>query len=66
MTNTTCKGEKNTVYTGCVFKSLMTDKAIALQNYKETKAAYKANMNSENWVRFCEAKTTCRLLGVRI
>lgn len=41
-------------------------KENALNNYKEAKKAYIENATSENWKAFCEAKTICMHLGVRI
>lgn len=41
-------------------------KAEALKKYKETKENVKANYNTENWVKFCNAKKECMALGVRI
>lgn len=41
-------------------------KAEALKKYKEAKENVKANYNTENWVKFCNAKRECMLLGVRI
>lgn len=47
-------------------KSLEIKKSIALENYKTAKAEYLANTNNENWIKFCNAKKECMLLGVRI
>ncbi len=41
-------------------------KAEALKKYKEAKENVKANYNTENWVKFCNAKKECMALGVRI
>ena len=43
-----------------------TSKEIALREYKEAKKNYLENMTNENWVKFCDAKTTCMKLGIRI
>jgi hypothetical protein len=43
-----------------------TSKEIALSEYKEAKRNYLENMTKENWVKFCNAKTNCMLLGIRI
>lgn len=45
---------------------LATDKAKALEIYKEAKKAYFENRTNENWITFCNAKRNCMLLGVRI
>ena len=42
------------------------NKAEALKNYKEAKAEYLKNMTNKNWIAFCNAKTNCMRLGVRI
>lgn len=44
----------------------MTNREEAKRIYKETKAAWLANQTNENWIAFCNAKRTCRLLGIRI
>lgn len=41
-------------------------KEEALNNYKEAKKEYLENRTNENWVAFCEAKTNCMRLGIRI
>lgn len=38
----------------------------ALENYKNAKKAYLENRTNENWIAFCNAKTLCMRLGVRI
>lgn len=45
---------------------MKTNKDAALKAYKEAKNNYIANMTNENWIRFCDAKRTCMLLGMRI
>lgn len=45
---------------------MYTNKETALNNYKEAKKAYLENRTNENWIAFCEAKTNCMRLGVRI
>lgn len=47
-------------------KDLQKNKADALDAYKAAKAAYLENMNSKNWIAFCNAKTNCMRLGFRI
>lgn len=47
-------------------KDLQKNKADALDAYKAAKAAYLENMNSKNWITFCNAKTDCMRLGIRI
>lgn len=42
------------------------NKEEALKIYKEAKKAYLENMTNENWIKFCDAKTNCMKLGVRI
>lgn len=42
------------------------NKEEALRNYKEAKKAYIENRTNENWIKFCEAKSNCMRLGVRI
>jgi len=45
---------------------MRTDKDKALNNYREAKIAYLENRTNENWVKFCNAKRECMLLGIRI
>lgn len=45
---------------------IKTEKETALKIYKEKKNAYLQDMTPENWKAYCEAKTVCMLLGVRI
>ena len=42
------------------------NKNEALNNYKEAKKNYLENTSKENWIKFCDAKTVCMKLGVRI
>ena len=46
--------------------TIQTDKKQALQAYKDTKAAWHADPSRVNWIAFCDAKITCRRLGVLI
>ena len=39
---------------------------IAKESYKVSKESYLKNRTTENWVKFCDAKKECMLLGVRI
>lgn len=41
-------------------------KEEALKNYKAAKQQYCNDMNQENWIKFCDAKSICMRLGVRI
>lgn len=45
---------------------MTTNKDLALNNYKERKKAYLENMTNENWLLYCDAKTVCMRLGIRI
>lgn len=45
---------------------LEESKKKALENYKKAKQAYIDNMSSENWIAYCDTKTECMRLGVRI
>lgn len=45
---------------------MRTGRDEALNNYKEAKKAYLENRTNENWIKFCDAKKVCMLLGVRI
>lgn len=45
---------------------MYTNKEEALRIYKEAKEKYLADMNDKNWAEFCNAKSTCMKLGVRI
>ena len=45
---------------------IKTDKETALKAYKEAKQRYLKEMTEANWKSFCEAKTTCMRLGIRI
>lgn len=47
-------------------KDLNSRKMEAIEAYKEAKRAYKEDMSDENWIRFCNAKRACMLLGCRI
>lgn len=44
----------------------LTNKEVAKENYKTTKANYLSNPTNDNWKKFCDAKRTCMLLGIRI
>ena len=46
--------------------SLAEKKKVALSAYKETKAKYLETMSNEDWIKFCEVKRVCMLLGVII
>lgn len=48
------------------YEDLKTAMPKALETYKKTRADYIKSPCKENWVKFCEAKRTCMLLGVRI
>ena len=48
------------------FEDLQTEKAKALAIYKLEKMDYLQNRSDENWLKFCEAKKNCMLLGCRI
>lgn len=41
-------------------------KIEARKKFKEAKSAYLASPTKDNWIRFCEAKRLCMLLGVII
>lgn len=47
-------------------KNLQQRKADALEAYKAAKTAYLENRNNKNWIVFCDAKTSCMRLGIRI
>lgn len=36
------------------------------KQYKTTKENYLNNRTNENWIKFCEAKRNCMLLGIII
>ena len=44
----------------------MTNKDLALKNYKERKIAYLKNKTNENWISFCDARVVCMRLGIRV
>ena len=46
--------------------NMYTNKEEALRIYKEAKEKYLTDMNDKNWIEFCNAKSTCMKLGVRI
>ena len=46
--------------------SLEQKKEIALENYKNARDVYMNNITKENWIKFCDAKRICMLLGVKI
>lgn len=41
-------------------------KSEARKKFKEAKSAYLERPIKDNWIRFCEAKRMCMLLGVII
>lgn len=45
---------------------IRTDKEKTLNLYKEAKQRYLENRTNENWIAFCNAKTNCMRLGIRI
>lgn len=47
-------------------KSLDEKKSEAIKEYKEAKQAYIENQSNENWIRFCNAKRNCMMIGCRI
>ena len=46
--------------------SMYMSKEEALANYKQAKKNYLDNNTYENWIIFCDARTICMRLGVRI
>ena len=46
--------------------NMYMNKEEALRIYKEAKEKYLTDMNDKNWIEFCNAKSTCMKLGVRI
>ena len=38
----------------------------AKETYKAVKENYLKNRTNENWIKFCDVKKECMLLGVRI
>lgn len=70
--NNGCNGTQCQVWTGCVryvrdsAKALKQQKADALCEYKQAKEKYTTAPTNENWMRFCDKKRVCMLLGVRI
>ena len=47
-------------------KTIEAKKAKALNQYKETRAAYLENPSKENWIAFCNAKRDCRRFGIAV
>lgn len=47
-------------------KDLQTRKSDTLKLYQLAKAEYLQNRTAENWRNFCDRKTDCMRLGVRI
>lgn len=47
-------------------ETLNQKKEAAWSEFKEARKAYLADMSEENWLRFCETKNNCMLLGVLI
>lgn len=45
---------------------IKTDKQNALKEYKAAKENYLNNRTQTNWIKFCNAKRICMLLGVII
>ena len=46
--------------------NMYMNKEEALRIYKEAKEKYLSDMTNKNWIEFCNAKSTCMKLGVRI
>ena len=46
--------------------TLNEKKALAKAQYKEAKARYMETMSKSDWIKFCNAKRACMLLGVII
>lgn len=46
--------------------TLTEKKAAAMETYKAAKNTYMETMSKADWIKFCDAKRTCMLLGVRI
>ena len=38
----------------------------ALNKYREARKAYLENKTNDNWIKFCNAKRECMLLGIRL
>lgn len=47
-------------------KNLQQEKTDALNAYKTAKATYLKDPNYANWLTFCDTKSICMRLGVRI
>jgi hypothetical protein len=45
---------------------LEKDKKQALADYNKAREEYLKNRSNGNWVRFCDAKRNCMMLGVLI
>lgn len=46
---------------------MLKDKMVAAKEaYKAAKESYFKNRTTENWIKFCDAKKECMLLGIRI
>ena len=46
--------------------TLKEKKETALKDYKVARKNYLENMSNDNWIKFCDAKTNCMKLGIRI
>lgn len=44
----------------------MTNKTKALEDYKAAKENYLKDLTTDNWIKFCDAKRVCMLLGIRL
>lgn len=42
---------------------LNTRKQNALEQYKKARTEYLETLTKESWIRFCDCKRECRLLG---
>ena len=47
-------------------EKLRNQQAEALEAYKQAKAHYLEDMTNDNWIKFCDARTNCMRLGVKI
>lgn len=45
---------------------MYTNREEALNNYKACKQQYLNDMSNENWIKFCDAKSVCMRLGIRL
>lgn len=47
-------------------QNLQERKNIILQEYKKALDEYNRNRSQENWIKYCDAKNKCMMMGIII